>query len=222
MVIAIDGYSSCGKSTLAKDMASELGYVFIDSGAMYRAVALLFLQKSISIDLNQDYTKLLTDNALIHFENLNGQNTTFLNNENVESKIRSQSVAQIVSQVSKNSSIRRFLVAQQRLLGKDKGVVMDGRDIGTVVFPDADLKLFITADVDVRASRRHKELSEKGINISQEEIKDNLVERDHIDSTRYDSPLLQAEDAILLDTSNHSRESQLEEAIEHLVSKIQN
>lgn len=218
LVIAIDGYSSCGKSTLAKDMAAALNYRFIDSGAMYRSVALYFIENNIIVEEDKDYSTLLNTKVKIHFERINGKNTTFLNDQNVEDEIRAQKVANIVSNVAKNGSIRSYLVDLQRVMGEKGGVIMDGRDIGTVVFPNADVKLFITADVEIRAARRYKEMTEKGKIITLLEVKANLQSRDQIDSTRAISPLRRAEDAILLDTSHHTRKSQLQEAIEHVLS----
>ena len=220
LIIAIDGNSSCGKSTLAKDLATELDYIFIDSGAMYRAVSLLFLQKDLEVKESTDYSDLLSNHGQIHFEIINGKNSTFLNNTNVESEIRSQKVADIVSQVATNSSIRHYLVKRQRTLNKGEGVVMDGRDIGTVVFPNADFKFFVVADVDIRAKRRHTELALMGTHLSIEEVKSNLLSRDHIDSTRKDSPLRMAEDAILIDTSHLTREGQLKVTMEYLLSSL--
>ncbi len=220
IVIAIDGLSSCGKSTLARDLARTLEYRYIDSGAMYRAISLLFLQKKIHIDQKLDYADLLDTHAKIHFQLVNGKNTIFLNDCDVESEIRKPEISEIVSNVAKNSSIRRFLVRHQRKLGEEKGIVMDGRDIGTVVFPDAEFKLFLTADLDERARRRHKELLGKGLQTTFDEVKENLAKRDSIDSTRQDSPLSKAADAIELDTTNHSRESQLECALELLLSRV--
>jgi cytidylate kinase len=221
IVIAIDGLSSCGKSTLAKDIARELEYAYIDSGAMYRAVSLLFLQSNMLVDMNTDYKSFLQNKAHICFKPVKGKNTTFLNGIDVEEDIRKPEVSEIVSDVASNSSIRKFLVALQKDLGKTKGVVMDGRDIGTVVFPNAEFKLFVTADIDIRSERRFKELKEKGISISKSEVTDNLQSRDHKDSTRKDSPLVRADDAIILDTSHHDRHSQLEQALEYLLSKVE-
>ena len=220
IVIAIDGLSSCGKSTLARDLAKTLEYRYIDSGAMYRAVSLLFLRKEIYIDQVVDYSDLLIDHVEIHFQLVKGKNTTFLNNQNVENEIRKPEISEIVSDVASNSSIRKFLVRHQRKLGEEKAIVMDGRDIGTVVFPDAEFKLFITADLAERARRRHKELLEKGLHTTFDEVKENLAKRDRIDSTRQDSPLSKAADAIELDTTDHSRESQLEYALKLLLSRV--
>jgi len=217
--IAIDGYSSCGKSTLAKDIAKKLGFKYIDSGAMYRAATLYFLNEGIDI---QDH-QVVTDNLHhinIAFEYKDDKVFTFLNGINVEQKIRQMKVARAVSHIAIISSVRHKLVKQQQALGKDKGVVMDGRDISTVVFPDAELKIFVTAEIDIRAERRFQELKEKGFEAKLDDIKANLRDRDYIDSTREDSPLSQADDAILLDNSNLDRESQLQKALEWAQERI--
>jgi len=210
IVIAIDGHSSCGKSTLAKDLAAKIGYGYVDSGAMYRAVTYYFLQHYIDIE-NMEAVQEALDKINIRFKCLeNGKNTTFLNDENVEEAIRGMNVSAMVSQVAAIHSVRKKLVEEQRKMGADKGIVMDGRDIGTVVFPSAELKIFLTAAESVRAERRFQELSAKGIEISKEEIIENLKTRDHIDSTRADSPLRKADDAVLLDNTELTREEQLE------------
>ena len=218
--IAIDGYSSCGKSTLARDIAKELNYKYIDSGAMYRAVTLFLLNENIDVKNHQAVANCLND-IVIHFEYQNGKPITFLNGKNVERDIRKMHVANYVSHVAVVSAVRQKLVIQQQELGKDKGVVMDGRDISTVVFPDADLKIFVTAEIDIRAERRNLELQEKGIKANLEEIKSNLRDRDFIDSTREDSPLTQTDDAILLDNSSLDRASQLQKALEWAKDKIE-
>ncbi len=212
MVIAIDGYSSCGKSTLAKQLAKTLGFVFVDTGAMYRAVTLYFLVQKVNITNIADIQSAL-DAIYIHFENINGENTTFLNDENVELKIRSIDVSQFVSEVSAISAVRTKLVDLQRKMANQTGLVMDGRDIGTVVFPNADVKLFITADPQIRAERRYREATSKGQNVSLQEIMDNLKHRDHIDTNRADSPLRQADDAILIDNSHLTIDQQFELAL---------
>lgn len=208
IIIAIDGHSSCGKSTLAQQLADELSYTYISSGKMYRAVTLYFLENDIDYNKEEEVVKALPA-IQIHFEKHNGEDITFLNGENVESEIVSMRVANHVSPVAAISSVRRAMVALQQNMGKRKGIVMDGRDIGSVVFKDAELKLFLTADSDVRAKRRYEELKSKGQEVAVEEIKKNLLERDHIDSNRDDSPLLQASEAILIDNSNLSRDEQL-------------
>ncbi len=218
--IAIDGYSSCGKSTLAKQLARELNYIYIDSGAMYRAVTLFLLQHNINIQ-NHDEVIGKLDEIDIYFEYLDGNSTTFLNGKNVEKDIRKMDIAKQVSHVAIISEVRQKLVKQQQHLGRDKGVVMDGRDISTVVFPDAELKIFVTAEIDIRADRRFQELKDKGIESSLEEIKSNLRDRDYIDSTREDSPLTQAEDAILLDNTSLDRASQLKKALEWAQERIE-
>ena len=210
IIIAIDGYSSCGKSTLAKGMAARLGYTYIDSGAMYRAVTLFFLRHQISLQDEEQVRKALNEINI----SFNAQNHTILNGEDVESEIRRMSVSNYVSQVSAIPIVRRAMVYQQQAMGRGKAIVMDGRDIGTVVFPEAELKIFLTADPEIRVQRRFDELKNKGIKSSLEEVRQNLRHRDHIDSTREDSPLLQAPDAVVIDNSNMAREEQLEYALE--------
>ena len=209
IIIAIDGYSSCGKSTLARALAKRMHYLHVDTGAMYRAVTLYFLRNNI------DYIDpVAVDNALeeisIHLGFENDCQVTWLNGENVEEAIREPEVNELVSNVSTLSAVRKEMVAQQQRMGKGKGLVMDGRDIGTVVFPDAELKLFLIADTGVRVERRWLELTEKGLQIDREKVKENLLIRDHIDSTRLDSPLRQAEDATVIDTSYLSEKEQLQ------------
>lgn len=213
ITIAIDGHSSCGKSTLAKAMAKELNYIYVDSGAMYRAVTLYFLENEVDIK-DEEAIRLALMDIEISFRNIASKNTTFLNGKNVESEIRSMEVSNFVSPVSAISIVRRKVVAQQRDMGQNKSIVMDGRDIGTVVFKDAELKIFLTATVDIRAQRRFDELRAKGQNISMTEVRANLLERDHIDSTREDSPLKKAEDAILIDNSDLSEKEQLQIALD--------
>ncbi len=209
IIIAIDGHSSCGKSTLAKELAKELDYVYVDSGAMYRAVSLYFDEHQISLDSSEMVAEALK-NISISFSNVKGINTTFLNGQNVEKEIRSLRISDMVSDVAAISAVRSKLVDEQQKMGKNKGIVMDGRDIGSVVFPQAELKLFVTADVKIRGIRRYEELLEKGFNVSLEEILNNLNKRDHIDSTRDDSPLIQADDAVLLDNSHLTKREQLQ------------
>lgn len=219
ITIAVDGFAACGKSTLAKGLAKELGYVYVDSGAMYRAVTLYVIDHNIDINKAEEIQNAL-NNIQIGFKNINGNNHTFLNGKDVEKEIREMSVSNLVSPVSAISSVRRFLVHRQKEMGKQKGIVMDGRDIGTVVFPDAELKMFMTASIVVRTERRVLELREKGItDLNYRIIENNLLERDRIDSTRLDSPLTKAEDAIEIDNSNLSVEDQLELALE-LVEKV--
>ncbi len=208
IIIAIDGYSACGKSTLAKGLAAELGYVYIDSGAMYRAVTLYFLQNNIDI---QDHEAVISalDKIHIHFENIDGGNYTFLNGRNVEKEIREMPVSQKVSPVAAIPEVRRAMVKLQQQMGIEKGIVMDGRDIGTVVFPDAELKLFLTAALDERVNRRYREIQKKGYSIDRKAVQTNLEERDAIDSNRSEGPLRQAKDAILLDSTNLEKSEQL-------------
>lgn len=219
LIVAIDGYAACGKSTLAKAMAKALKYRYIDSGAMYRAVTLYFIEHDIDIRKDLDVKSAL-DNISIDFAYVKNENHTFLNGKDVEHEIRMQRVNQLVSPVATISEVRRTLVDQQQLMGEKRDLVMDGRDIGTVVFPQADLKLFVTADINIRTERRQKELLSKGIDIGFSEIKNNLAERDQIDMTREDSPLTRAEDAILLDTSELTPEEQLKKAIDILYEKV--
>ena len=207
--MAIDGHSSCGKSTLAKDLAKALDYLYIDSGAMYRAVTYYFLQHAIDMEDAKAVDHAL-DNISINFQQQDGQHFTFLNGTNVENEIRQMQVSKKVSPVAAISAVRRNLVAQQQQMGQRKGIVMDGRDIGTVVFPQARLKLFLTANIDIRAQRRYEELLAKGVDAELESVTANLMERDHIDSTRNDSPLRKANDAIVIDNSNLNREEQLQ------------
>ncbi|ERJ58080.1 (d)CMP kinase [Sphingobacterium paucimobilis] len=207
-IIAIDGFSSCGKSTVAKALAKQLNFVFVDSGAMYRAVTLFFLRHKIDL---QDTAAVL--NALeqiqIDFVPHTEKTQLLLNGEDVSDEIRQMEVSASVSEVSAIKEVRTAMVAQQQKLGQLRDIVMDGRDIGTTVFPEADLKIFMTADPDVRAQRRYDELTAKGESISMEEVKANLAHRDHIDSTRSESPLRQAEDAVVLDNSDLTQEQQL-------------
>lgn len=213
IIIAIDGFSSCGKSTMAKDLAHELGYIYVDTGAMYRCVALYALQHKLFLkdgEINIPELEAAMPNINISFK-LNketGHPDTYLNNENVENKIRTMEVSSHVSSIAAIPFVREALVAQQQKMGKDKGIVMDGRDIGTVVFPNAELKIFVTASPEVRAQRRYDELMEKGMEADYNEILENVKRRDYIDSHRDVSPLRKADDAIELDNSNISIEEQ--------------
>jgi cytidylate kinase len=217
LTIAIDGFSSCGKSTLAKALAKSLDYVFIDSGAMYRGVTLYCMRNGLITNGIPDaigIEKCLSQIEL-HFE-FNQEDKSaylFLNGENVEQKIRMPDVAANVSRIAALKSVRQKLVQEQRKIGANGGIVMDGRDIGSVVFPEAELKLFITATAEVRALRRQKELEQKGVQMSPDEVIANLLERDLIDSTRTESPLVQVDDAIVIDTTNLTREEQLQLAL---------
>lgn len=214
IIITIDGWSSCGKSTLARQLARELGYVYIDSGAMYRAITLFFLRNHIDWTDSAEVADALTQIVLdFHFNEKSQSSEIYLNDENVEYVIRDLVVAEKVSEVAAIREVREFAVKQQQALGKKKGIVMDGRDIGTVVFPNAELKLFMTADNAVRVERRFRELYEKNPNITIEEVKANLEMRDYIDSHREVSPLRQAEDALVLDNTHLSPEQQLTKAL---------
>lgn len=211
ITIAIDGYSSSGKSTMAKRLAAEIGYRYIDSGAMYRAVTLYAMQHNmISQDGTPDKERIIAalPDIKINFEVQDGTQSTILNGVNVEKEIRQMAVSNNVSPVAAIPEVRHRLVAMQQAFGKEKGIVMDGRDIGTTVFPNAELKIFVKASAETRAQRRFKELIEKGSRASYAEVLANVVHRDHLDETREESPLRQAEDAILLDNSNMSLEEQ--------------
>lgn len=208
ITIAVDGFASCGKSTLAKGIAKALNYAYIDTGAMYRAVTLYCIENEVNIK-DDDAIQSALDAIDIRFKTIDNKNTTFLNSKNVEEDIRKMRVNNLVSEVAAISLVRRAMVRQQQEMGKEKGVILDGRDIGTVVFPDAELKLFMTANLDVRTQRRLMELQAKGQTVTPEAIAENLQHRDHIDSTRADSPLKQAEDAIVIDNSNLSEDEQL-------------
>ena len=212
ITIAIDGYSSCGKSTMAKDLAREIGYIYIDSGAMYRAVTLYSLQKGFFTERGIDTEALKTAMPDIHISfRLNPETQrpmTFLNDTNVEDAIRSMEVSSHVSPIAALGFVREALVKQQQEMGKAKGIVMDGRDIGTVVFPDAELKIFVTATPEIRAQRRYDELKAKGQEASFDEILENVKQRDYIDQNREVSPLRKAEDALLLDNTDLSIEEQ--------------
>ncbi|HMQ48206.1 MAG TPA: (d)CMP kinase [Saprospiraceae bacterium] len=209
IIIAIDGFSSCGKSTLAKALAKALNYTYIDSGAMYRAVTLHFLRHQVDIADEQAIAEAL---QAIHIR-FDASNHTLLRGENVEKEIREMRVSNWVSEVSALSQVRRAMVHQQQEMGQGKGIVMDGRDIGTVVFPGAELKIFLTASPEVRAQRRYQEYLQKGIPISMEEVASNLTKRDEIDSTRSDSPLRQAEDAVVIDNTHLAPAEQLDLAL---------
>ncbi len=214
ITIAIDGFSSCGKSTLAKALAKKLGYIYVDTGAMYRATTLYFLRNDINLDDEARIADALEEITISFQVKPEGGCNTLLNQENVEDEIRGMEVSGMVSPVAAISSVRKAMVAQQRLMGQNKGVVMDGRDIGTVVFPYAELKIFLNADTEIRAKRRMDEMMAKGLSVSFQEVKKNLRERDRIDSTREDSPLKKAFDAIELDNSDMTREEQLSHVLD--------
>jgi cytidylate kinase len=218
ITIAIDGFSSTGKSTLAKQLANNLGYVYVDTGAMYRAVALFAMQNGFINADSFDKEALIKNLASIQLEfKFNpdlGFAEMYLNAENVEKQIRTIEVSGFVSKVAEISQVRAKLVEQQQEMGKNKGIVMDGRDIGTVVFPDAELKIFMTAGADTRAQRRFDELQEKGDAVTYEEVLKNVVERDYIDTHREDSPLVMADDAIEIDNSYLNREEQFAAVLE--------
>jgi cytidylate kinase len=220
IIITIDGYSSCGKSTLARQLARELNYTFIDSGAMYRAITLYFLRNHIDWnDRKKTVEALQNINLEFIYNPLSEKSDMYLNEENVEVLIRDMLVSENVSEVSTIKEVRDFAVAQQRSIGKKKGIVMDGRDIGTTVFPGAELKIFMTADTAIRVERRFKELFEKNPSITIEEVKNNLQMRDYIDSNREVSPLRKAADALVLDNSNLSMNDQLKIALKWVKEK---
>ncbi|MCB0530833.1 MAG: (d)CMP kinase [Lewinellaceae bacterium] len=219
LIIAIDGHSSCGKSTLAKGLAKALHYAYLDTGAMYRAVTLYFLDNGIDHN-NPEAVDEALRHIEIHFEHVQGKNHTFLNGKDVERDIREMRVSNLVSPVSTISAVRRAMVAQQKAIGRRRSIVADGRDIGTVVFPDAEIKIFLTADVDVRTSRRHLELAARGIDADWDSIRKNLIERDKIDSTRADSPLRKADDAVIIDNTLLSEEEQLEMALDMVYARM--
>lgn len=219
ITIAIDGFSSCGKSTMAKDLARELGYVYVDTGAMYRCVTLYALRHGLfradgTINLPQLEAEIPNINISFKLNKETGRPDTYLNNENVESEIRTMEVSSRVSPIAAVPFVRAALVAQQQKMGEDKGIVMDGRDVGTVVFPNAELKIFVTASAEVRAQRRYDELKAKGMEADFEEILENVKERDYIDSHREVSPMRKADDAIELDNSHISIAEQKQWLIE--------
>ena len=221
IIIAIDGFSSCGKSTLAKAMAKALEYVFVDTGAMYRAIALYFLRNNIAFNDTASIEAALNAIELrFRYNSVSQKSDMYLNGENVEQEIREMQVSQKVSEVASIAAVRDFAVAQQQAMGIDKGIVMDGRDIGTVVFPNAELKLFVTADPAIRLERRYQELLQTNPAILREEVAANLQQRDLMDSTRAHSPLKQAEDALVLDNTNLDRVQQFELAMQWAMDKI--
>ncbi len=221
IVITIDGWSSCGKSTLAKQLSQKLGYLYVDSGAMYRAITLYFLRNNIDWAEKKEVKDALKSINLEFVFNPNSNNSEMhLNGENVEYVIRDLLIAEKVSDVAAIKEVREFAVAQQQKMGTKKGIVMDGRDIGTVVFPKAELKIFMTADNAIRVQRRFKELYEKNPNITVEEVKDNLEMRDYIDSNREVSPLRKAKDALELDNTNLTEKEQFNKALNWAKEKI--
>ena len=219
IVIAIDGYSACGKSTTAKQVAGILGYRYIDSGAMYRAVTLYFLDHHVSLTNPKEIGKALQQTNISFKINSRNVSETYLNGLNVEGEIRKMRISEQVSNVSAIKEVRSAMVELQRKLGKEKGVVMDGRDIGTVVFPQAELKLFMTADVLVRAFRRQREFLNRNQLVDLDEVIDNILQRDKIDTTRAESPLRQADDAIVIDTTHITIDEQVDEVIRLTLSR---
>jgi cytidylate kinase len=224
IIIAIDGYSSCGKSTMAKQMAKELGYIYIDTGAMYRAVTLYALRngffKSGELDEKALIANLKNINVAFKYNSNLNSSETCLNNENVEQEIRGIEVSNHVSKVARVKEVRSKMVDLQREMGNEKGLVMDGRDIGSVVFPNAELKIFMTADYEIRAKRRFDELKAKGDNTSYEDVLANINSRDMDDTSRTENPLIKAEDAIVIDNSNITQQEQLELALGYANAKI--
>lgn len=220
IVIAIDGYSACGKSTTAKEVASVLGYRYIDTGAMYRAVTLYFLDHHVSLTNPKEINKALNDITVSFKVNSKNVSEVYLNGLSVEKEIRKMRVSESVSQVSTIREVRHAMVEQQRRMGKEKAVVLDGRDIGTVVFPQAELKLFMTAEVLVRAFRRQKELLDKDQLVDLDQVIDNILQRDKIDTTRAESPLRQAEDATVIDTTHITIDEQVDEVVRMAMAKV--
>ena len=224
ITIAIDGFSSTGKSTIAKQLAKKLAYIYVDTGAMYRAVTLYAMQKNYISDTHFNAENLINSLNKISlsftFNESLGFAEMYLNNTNIETTIRTIEVSRLVSKVAAISEVRRKLVSEQQEMGKNKGIVMDGRDIGTVVFPDAELKLFMTASADKRATRRYKELLDRGDKVNFEEILHNVQERDRIDSTREDSPLTKADDAISFDNSDMGLKEQFDRIMSLVDSRL--
>lgn len=221
IVVAIDGYSSCGKSTLAKALAKKLHFIYVDSGAMYRAVTLYFLRNQVNLKDEQQVALALQD-VHLNFHSRDYETHITLNDEEVSDEIRLMPVSENVSAVSAIKLVRTEMVKQQQRMGQSENIVMDGRDIGTMVFPEAQLKIFMTADPKVRAERRHKELLPKNPEITLEEVFENLAHRDYADTTRVESPLIRAEDAIILDNTNLTPEQQLQFALDKLAPFLNN
>ncbi len=221
IIVAIDGYSSCGKSTTAKAVAHALGYIYIDTGAMYRSATLYMMEHYIDLSNPKAVEQALAQMSIqFHHNNRTGKNETFLNGLNVEEEIRQMRVTDRVSEVSAVPIVRKAMVAQQQRMGRKRGVVMDGRDIGTVVFPDAEVKMFMTADLNIRAVRRQQELLAKNEMVNLNVIKENLAKRDQIDANRSEGPLRQAEDAISLDTSYLTIDEQVDLVVGYCLSRI--
>jgi CMP/dCMP kinase len=221
MIIAIDGHSSTGKSSTAKQLAKHLNYIYVDTGAMYRAVTYFAFQKGLVSDSHLDTEKLIEELPNIHLKFLHnkelGTSEIFLNNENVEKAIRKMEISQLVSKIAAISEVRKKLVEQQQEMGKNCNIIMDGRDIGTVVFPNAEFKIFMTANSQIRAERRYQELLKAGQNIGYEEVLQNIEERDFIDSNREDSPLKKAEDAVVIDNSKLSKKEQFKVILKMII-----
>lgn len=219
IIVAVDGYSACGKSTTARKVAATLGYRYIDTGAMYRAVTLHFLNRHVSLSNPREVAQALSTAAISFKVNARNESEVYLNGLNVELEIREMPVSDNVSQVSAIREVRATLIAQQRKMGKEKGVVMDGRDIGTVVFPEAELKVFMTADIMTRAYRRQQELLASNVLVDLEDVVENILKRDEIDTTRAESPLRKAADAIVIDTTHITIEEQVEEVLRLALSR---
>ncbi len=224
IIVAIDGYSACGKSTTAKEVARILGYYYVDSGAMYRAVTVYFLENHVALTNPKEISRALSNIKVSFKLNPQGMTEAYLNGLNVERKIRKMRVSEMVSQVSAIREVREAMVEVQRKMGKHRGIVMDGRDIGTVVFPDAELKLFLTADMLVRAFRRQKELLERDELVDLDSVIENLSKRDEYDSTRKESPLVKAKDAVMIDTTHITIDEQVDQVIRlatsHMLSPV--
>ncbi|HEY5744766.1 MAG TPA: (d)CMP kinase [Chryseolinea sp.] len=220
IVIAIDGYSACGKSSTAKEVSNILGYRYIDTGAMYRAVTLYFLDHHVAVTNPKEVVRALQDIHITFKVNSKNKSETYLNGLNVEKTIRTMRVSEMVSPVSTIKEVRVAMVEQQRRMGKERGVVMDGRDIGTVVFPQAELKVFMTADLLTRGFRRQRELLEKNQMVDLDDVVENILQRDKIDTTRKESPLRQADDALVLDTTHVTLEEQVDEVVRLALAKM--